>query len=96
MTRTANQVENKIFHIKKKWRETNLFVTSETGKVIRKGNNETTWRGVLIQNFQYYYDLEDVYNNRAAYHTKATSNCITVTGYAPSVAVALSETNAND
>ena len=49
-----------------------------------------------MKNFEYYYDLEDVCSDRAAYRPKATSAGITTTGYAPNFAVASSESNAHD
>jgi hypothetical protein len=60
-------------------------VTSETGEGIR-ANDDSTWRDKVIENFFYYYDLEDVYLERAAYQPKATSAGITATGFAGSAA----------
>ena len=49
-----------------------------------------------MENFEYYYDLKEVYSDRAAYRPKSTSAGITATGYAPKVAVASSNWNAHD
>ena len=47
-------------------------MTSATGEGIRKGNDKTTWRGVVMQNFKYCYDLKNVYNDHAVYRQKVT------------------------
>ena len=50
-----------------------------------------------MKNFEYYYDLEEVYTNRATYRPKATSAGITaITGYVPSVASVSSKTHTDD
>ena len=89
-------VEHKIFRIETKWKETNLLVTSPTGKRIRKDKDKTTCREVTMKNFEYYYNLEEVCSNRAVYCPKATNRGITATGYVPIVAVASSDSNALD
>ena len=90
-------VKHKNFCIKTKWKETNLFVTSSTGEGIRsKANGEQTWREVVMKNSEYYYDLEEVCGNRAAYRPKAMSAGITSAGYAPNVVVVSSDLNGDD
>ena len=96
MTRRAKQVERKLFRIEQKGRQTNKFVTSATDKEIRKDDDKTTLRGVVMQNFKYYYNIEDVYNDRVAYRPKATSAGIMATGYVSSVTVTSSVTNTDD
>ena len=49
-----------------------------------------------MKHFEYYYNLEEVSSDRAAYCRKATSAGITAKGYAPNVAVASSKTNARN
>ena len=56
-------------------------MTSATGEGIR-AEDESTWREKVMNNFCYYYDLEDVYLERAAYQPKATSAGITASGFA--------------
>ena len=70
-------------------------MTSSTSEGIRERDDESTWREVVMENFEYYYDLKEVYSDRTAYRPKATSAGITATGYAPSVAVSSSKTNAD-
>ena len=79
--RTGKQVEHKIYRIEQKWRAMHKFVTSATGEGIR-AEDESTWREKVMNNFCYYYDLEDVYLERAAYQPKATSAGITASGFA--------------
>ena len=90
-------VEHKIFCIETKWKETNLFVTSSTGEgICNKSDNERTWREVVTKQCKYYYDLEDVYDNRTAYSLKAMSAGVTSMSYAPIIAAASSNSNGDD
>ena len=90
-------VENKIFRTEKKWKETNPFVTSETrAGICGNGKDEQTWQDVVMKKFKYYYDLEGVCGDRAAYRPKVTSAEITVTSYAPNNDSQSSDSNGDD
>ena len=74
-------VEAKLFHVFKRWKETHNYVNSETGAGLR--GDEQSWRDVIVARFKYYYDLETVCGDRAAFCPKTTSARISVGGYKP-------------
>ena len=71
-------VETKLYNVFKRWKETHGYVTSQTGA--GKRTDEKSWREHVIGEYKYYYDLEAVCVDRAAFCPKATSAQISIAG----------------
>jgi hypothetical protein len=82
--RSGKQVQNKIERIEQKWRESHNFVTSATGEGIRENSTDQSWEDKVKKKNLYYYDLADVFLDRAANNPKATSDQITAAGFSDS------------
>ena len=78
------QVEHKVYRTKQKWRAVHTFMTSAAGEGIRITDN-STWRDKVMDNFTYYYDLEEVHIERTVYQPKATSAGMASTGFVTNV-----------
>ena len=77
-------VETKLFRVEKLWKDTHNFVNSETGAGVRgKDMDEQTWWDIVTNRSKYYYNVETVCVDRAAFCPKATNTQISVTGYQP-------------
>ena len=77
-------VEAKPFRVFQLLKETHNYVNLETGAGVCDNNmDEQTWRDVVVGRFKYYYDLETMCVDRAAFCPKATSARISVGGYQP-------------
>ena len=71
-------VETKLYNVFKRWKETHGYVTLQTGA--GKRTDEKSWREHVIGEYKYYYDLEAVCVDRAAFCPKATSAQISIAG----------------
>jgi hypothetical protein len=71
-TRTAKNVQNKIQHIEKTFKEAHNFANSETGAGLRE-QDEGTFEEAVKRYCPYYYDLLPIMQDRASSKPKATS-----------------------
>jgi hypothetical protein len=70
--RTSKNVQSKIQHIEKTFKEAHAFATSETGAGLKE-DDEGTFDDAVKRKCPYYFDLLDVMADRASSKPKATS-----------------------
>jgi hypothetical protein len=70
--RNAKNVQSKIQHIEKTFKEAYTFATSETGAGLKEGD-EGTFEEAVKKKCPYYFDLVDIMADRASSKPKATS-----------------------
>ena len=67
------QVEQKINHLQEKWKEAHDWVTGETGAGVWLGN-EGSWKDSVLKKCQYYFDLYNIFADRASAQPKITTD----------------------
>lgn len=72
VTRDAKQVQNKIQHIEKSFKNAHDFAYSETGAGLKE-NDEGGFNDAVIRLCSYYFDLLDLFADRASARPKATN-----------------------
>lgn len=75
--RDDKQVGAKIQHLEKKWREAHNFATSETGAGMEQkdfANGTTTFRDIVLGKCEYYYELLEIFQDRASAQPKVNSD----------------------
>lgn len=73
VSRDAKQVMNKIAHIEKSFRSAHDFANSETGQGLKE-SNWGEFDDAVRSKCPFYFDLLDIFGDRASAKPKATSN----------------------
>jgi len=73
VSRDAKQVMNKISHIEKSFRSAHDFANSETGQGLKE-SNWGEFDDAVRSKCPFYFDLLDIFGDRASAKPKATSN----------------------